>query len=100
MEATLQPGGPPFYITAALALRVEFRELDLLADEFAVDMDLMVCRNVVIYFTEEAKAKSYRRFFEALRPGGVLFVGGIEVISHSPEIGFRPHVNSFYQRPE
>jgi chemotaxis protein methyltransferase CheR len=95
-----QPGGPPFYITPALAQRVEFRELDLLADEFDADMDLIVCRNVVIYFTEEAKAKLYRRFFEALRPGGVLFVGGIEVISHSPEIGFRPHGNSLYQRPE
>jgi chemotaxis protein methyltransferase CheR len=53
-----------------------------------------------IYFTEEAQAELYRRFFEALRPGGVLFVGGIEVMSYSPETGFRPHGNSFYQRPE
>lgn len=95
-----QPGGPPFYITDALAKRVEFRELDLLASPFVPDMDLIICRNVVIYFTEEAKAKLYRRFFEALRPGGVLFVGGTEVISHSTEIGFRSYGISFYQRPE
>jgi chemotaxis protein methyltransferase CheR len=95
-----QPGGPPFFIAETLAKRVEFRELDLLADAFAPDMDLIVCRNVVIYFTEEAKAMLYRRFFEALRPGGVLFVGGTEVISHSSEIGFRSYGISFYQRPE
>jgi chemotaxis protein methyltransferase CheR len=61
---------------------------------------LIVCRNVVIYFTEEAKAALYQRFYEALRPGGVLFVGGTEVISRSTEIGFRSYGISFYQRPE
>jgi len=95
-----QPGGPPYFVTDSLAKRVEFRELDLLADEFAPGMDLIVCRNVVIYFTEEAKGILYRRFFEALCPGGVLFVGGTEVISHSTEIGFRSYGISFYQRPE
>jgi chemotaxis protein methyltransferase CheR len=96
----LQPGGPPFFATETLGQRVEFRELDLLADEFVPGMDLIVCRNVVIYFTEEAKSKLYRRFFEALRPGGVLFVGGTEVISHTSDIGFRSCGISFYQRPE
>jgi chemotaxis protein methyltransferase CheR len=95
-----QPGGPPFFVTETLAKRVEFRELDLLANDFVPGMDLIVCRNVVIYFTEEAKSKLYRRFFEALRPGGVLFVGGTEVISHSNDIGFRSYGISFYQRPE
>jgi chemotaxis protein methyltransferase CheR len=95
-----QPGGPPYFVTETLAKRVEFRELDLLADPFVPGMDLIICRNVVIYFTEEAKAKLYRRFFDALRPGGVLFVGGTEVISHSSDIGFRSYGISFYQRPE
>ncbi len=95
-----QPGGPPFYMAETLAKHVEFRELDLLTDEFLPNMDLIICRNVVIYFTEDAKAQLYRRFFQALRPGGVLFVGGTEVISHSAEIGFRSYGISFYQRPE
>lgn len=95
-----QPGGPPFFVADSLAKRVEFKELDLLADPFVPNMDLIICRNVVIYFTEEAKAKLYRRFFEALRPGGILFVGGTEVISHSSDIGFRSYGISFYQRPE
>jgi len=94
-----QVGGPPFFMAESFAKRVEFRELDLLSDDFVPGMDLIVCRNVVIYFTEEAKVKLYRRFFEALRPGGVLFVGGTEVISHSGEIGFRSYGISFYQRP-
>jgi chemotaxis protein methyltransferase CheR len=94
-----QAGGPPFFVAESLAKRVEFRELDLLSDDFVQDMDLVVCRNVVIYFTEEAKVKLYRRFFDALRPGGVLFVGGTEVILHASDIGFRSYGISFYQRP-
>ncbi len=94
-----QAGGPPFFVAEWLAGRVEFRELDLLSDGFVRDMDLIVCRNVVIYFTEGAKAKLYQRFFEALRPGGILFLGGTEVISHANDIGFRSHSISFYQRP-
>ena len=94
-----QAGGPPFFVSEALAERVEFRELDLLSHDFVRDMDLIVCRNVVIYFTEEAKAKLYRRFFEALRPGGVLFLGGTEVILRASDIGFRSYGISFYQRP-
>ncbi len=37
--------------------------------------DLIVCRNVMIYFTEEAKDQIYQNFSKSLRPGGILFVG-------------------------
>ena len=54
---------------------------------------------MVIYFTEEAKDKLYRRFLEALRPGGVLFVGGTEAILNFRDIGFQHYLPFFYQRP-
>ena len=63
------------------------------------DFDIILCRNVVIYFTEEAKDKLYRRFLEALRPGGVLFVGGTEVILNFRDIGFQHYLPFFYQKP-
>ena len=50
------------------------------------------------YFTAEVKNRLYRRFHDALRPGGVLFVGGTEVISKAPELGFEVSGISFYRR--
>jgi len=41
----------------------------------------------------------YRRFLEALRPGGVLFVGGTEAILNFRDIGFQHYLPFFYQRP-
>ena len=61
-------------------------------------LDLIVCRNVVIYFSPEVKTRLYKQFHDALRPGGVLFVGSTEVLSHTSEIGFKPMDISFYRR--
>jgi chemotaxis protein methyltransferase CheR len=93
------PGGPPFFITDKLARRVEFREHNMLADAPESNFDLIICRNVVIYFTDEAKAHLYRKFHAALRPGGVLFVGGTEVVSQANQIGLRSFGISFYRKP-
>ncbi|VBB05323.1 mcp methyltransferase cher-type [Lucifera butyrica] len=79
--------------------RVEFRRHNLLLDKFEGGFDLILCRNVVIYFTEEAKDALYRRFFTALKPGGVLFVGGTEAILNFREIGFQHYMPFFYRKP-
>ncbi len=96
----LQPGGPPFFVQAALRRRVEFFEHDLLSQPLPDQLDLIICRNVVIYFTAEAKSDLYRKFHQALRPGGVLFLGATEVIPRPHEIGFRYHGLSFYQKED
>ncbi|GIW11567.1 MAG: chemotaxis protein CheR [Dehalococcoidia bacterium] len=77
---------------------VEFRQHNLLADPFESGFDLILCRNVVIYFTDEAKDGLYRKFAQALRPGGVLFVGGTEVVTRAVDYGFEPIATSFYRR--
>ncbi|MFS0722648.1 CheR family methyltransferase [Paenibacillus sp. 1P07SE] len=59
---------------------VKFKQHNLLHDRFEGPFDLIVCRNVMIYFTEEAKQQLYRKFSQALRPGGLLFVGSTEQI--------------------
>lgn len=78
---------------------IEFRKLDLLKDRFPTGLDIILCRNVVIYFTEEAKDYLYKRFFDALKPGGFLFVGGTERINRSAEIGYENPYPFFYQKP-
>lgn len=79
--------------------RVEFGRHNLLVDRFETGFDLILCRNVVIYFTEEAKDGLYRRFFAALKPGGVLFVGGTEAILNFRDIGFSHYLPFFYRKP-
>lgn len=73
-------GGDRYAVTAEVKEGITFQHHNLLLDKYDGGFDLISCRNVVIYFTEEAKDKLYRRFLEALRPGGVLFVGGTEAI--------------------
>jgi chemotaxis protein methyltransferase CheR len=76
-----------------------FRTGDLLKELGESTFDLIICRNVVIYFTEEAKDKLYERFYRALKPGGVLFVGSTERIFNASAIGFETPAPFFYKRP-
>lgn len=78
---------------------ITFKHHNLLRDPFPEQMDLIICRNVVIYFTEETKSILYYKFFRALRSKGILFTGSTEQIIQSREIGFESGGVFFYQRP-
>jgi len=52
-----------------------FAKHNLATDPPFSKMDLIVCRNVLIYFQPEVKVAVLRKFQAALRPGGVLFIG-------------------------
>ena len=92
--------GDHWEVRPELRALVTFRRHDLLRDPYESGFDLIACRNVVIYFTEEAKSQLYRRFATALRPGGLLFVGATEAISSPRAIGLEPEQPGFYRRPE
>lgn len=87
-----------YFVTDSLRRRITFRQHNLLADPFEEDFDLIICRNVVIYFTAEAKDQLYPQFHRSLRPGGILFVGGTEIVSQATDIGFEMAGISFYRR--
>lgn len=78
--------------------KVHFIHHDLLRDNFPLNFDLIACRNVMIYFTREAKWRVYQHFYQALREGGVLFVGGAEQMFQVHEIGYRRISSYFYQK--
>lgn len=86
---------------AAKELRsmVRFSRVDLLKDRFPQTRDLILCRNVVIYFKEHAKEKIYEGFFGSLRPGGVLFVGSTERVGDTAGLGWERPSTFFYRRP-
>lgn len=91
--------GNSFKISDEIKSCVEFKNHNLLKDEYPKDCHLILCRNVVIYFTEEAKKEIYKKFFKSLVPEGVLFVGSTEQIIDYKEIGFVSPKLFFYQKP-
>lgn len=93
----LQPAGELFQVAPAIKRRVEFKKHNLLEDPYPKDLDLILCRNVVIYFTDAAKDKVYRGFRQALKPGRVLLVGGTESLLHAADIGFKRLLPFFYE---
>jgi chemotaxis methyl-accepting protein methylase len=60
---------------------VDFRRHDLLRDPpVAPSYDLIVCRNVVIYFDRETQEKLMTRFADTLASDGVLVLGKVETL--------------------
>ena len=77
---------------------VEFKHHNLLSDPYPKNCDLIVCRNVLIYFTEEAKTEIYKKFNASLKVGGILFVGSTEQIIFYNKYNFRAIQTFFYQK--
>ncbi len=77
---------------------IEFQHHNLLSDNYPRNCDLIVCRNVMIYFTEESKDMLYKKFHDALREKGILFVGSTEQIILPARYEFRPVRTFFYQK--
>jgi chemotaxis protein methyltransferase CheR len=73
----------PYEVRPELREAVEFRGHNLVADPPpfpAGQADLILCRNVTIYFSRDTTAKLARRFHAALRPGGFLLLGHAETL--------------------
>lgn len=91
--------GSEYKIADEVKACVEFREHNLLKDEYPTACHMILCRNVLIYFTEEAKDVIYRRFFSSLVHGGLFLSGSAEQIMNYNEIGFVRKNVVYYQKP-
>lgn len=87
--------GESYQISPELKRCITFQEHNLLKDPYPRDFDLILCRNVVIYFTDEAKNMIYQNFYKSLKNQGVLFIGSTEQIINYRELGFE-RLSSFY----
>lgn len=90
--------GNSYQISDEIKKRVEFKTHDLLKDSYPTSCNLIVCRNVVIYFTEEAKDEIYKKFQKSLVSGGILFIGSTEQIMNYKEIGFNRNKSFFFEK--
>lgn len=88
-----------FYkVDEAIKKTVTFRKHNLLKDTYEKNFDLIICRNVMIYFTEDAKDQIYQNFSDSLRSGGILFVGSTEQIFNPGKYGFETEDTFFYRK--
>ena len=62
------------------------------------NFDLIVCRNVVIYFNNDIKQEIYEKFSRSLKKGGLLFVGATESIYNYREYGFEKASTFIYKK--
>ena len=90
--------GKGFQIADEIKRQVEFREHNLLSDLYPTGCHLIVCRNVMIYFTEEARDSINKKFSASLVRGGILFIGSAEQIINYKELKFQRKKSFFFQK--
>ena len=88
-------------IIPELRNRVSFEQINLIEDDFLSHkkMDIIFCRNVIIYFNNAAIGALVKKFYKALNPGGHLFIGLAESIYNNTHnlVAVAP---SIYRKPE
>ncbi|HWZ59794.1 MAG TPA: protein-glutamate O-methyltransferase CheR [Gemmatimonadaceae bacterium] len=70
----------PSAIDPAVRIMVRFERRDLINDPAPSPQHLIACRNVLIYFDRETQEQLFRRFHDALVPGGYLVLGKVETL--------------------
>jgi chemotaxis protein methyltransferase CheR len=81
----------PFTVAPAIRSMVRFERRDLLSEPAPRGQhDLIVCRNVMIYFDRDTQERLFDKFFDALRPGGFLVLGKVETLLGSARLRFAP----------
>ncbi|MBV1860280.1 MAG: protein-glutamate O-methyltransferase CheR [Nannocystaceae bacterium] len=76
-----------FHVVKALRKRCTFRQLDITRRFTMGPFDLVLCRNVLIYFDADTRVRSLERAHGTLAPGGVLLLGSSENVD--PSLGTR-----------
>lgn len=87
-----------YKIDTNLKSNITFKKHDLLADPYPKNVDVIICRNVLIYFTDQAKTSIYKKFSHSLDSNGVLFVGSTEQIFNPVNYGLELMDTFFYKK--
>lgn len=87
-----------YFVDERLKKKIIFQHHNILNDSFEHNFDLIVCRNVIIYFSEEVRDNLYKRFHGSLKPSGILFLGGSEVVLKPWDQGYSMMYPAFYNK--
>jgi chemotaxis methyl-accepting protein methylase len=93
--------GPPFRIRPEAQRNVSFVRRDLISGRAEGGQNLILCRNVVIYFDREIQERLFKDFHDALVPGGFLVMGKVETLVGVARALFRSVNNRerIFQKP-
>jgi chemotaxis methyl-accepting protein methylase len=81
LRAPYFSSGTPSTVVPDVRALITFARHDLLREPVPrKHLDLIVCRNVVIYFDRESQERLFERFVDALVPGGFLVLGKVETL--------------------
>ncbi len=69
---------------------VKFKRHDLISEMPFAHLDIIMCRNVLIYFSRHLQVKLFSRFYEALNRGGYLVLGKTESLDGEAARLFEP----------
>lgn len=86
-------------ISSALRSKVGFARMNFMDDAYPIDepVDVIFCRNVLIYFDKATQAKVLGRLCDCLAPGGYLFIGHSESITGF-NLPVRTVANTIFQK--
>jgi len=86
-------------IVPDLRKKVRFGRLNFMEEDFGMkeDMDMVFCRNVIIYFNRETQVRLLSKLTSHLVPGGYLFVGHSETL-HGMDLPLEPIAPSIYRK--
>ncbi len=99
-----RPHGDDFQICDALRQSIDFSVVnvsDTLAMRRFRDIDVIFCRNMLIYFDDDSRRQAVETLYESMRPGGVICLGHSESMSRMSAM-FEPRRYGgtiLYQRP-
>lgn len=80
------PGGTTYRIREEIREMLVFSEQDVLRDPPFSRLDLISCRNLLIYLNTELQRRLIPLFHYALKPGGLLFLGTSESVGDFPTL--------------
>ncbi len=92
MKKYFMQRGQEYLLSASVKASVKFKNINLIDRRQMSEMrnvDVIFCRNVLIYFDEKAKQKVVSGLYDALRPGGFLIIGSSESL-HNVTRAFKP----------
>jgi chemotaxis methyl-accepting protein methylase len=81
----------PFTVAPVIREMVRFERRDLLGDPAPPGtFDLIVCRNVLIYFDRDTQERLFDKFHSSLAPNGFLVLGKVETLLGAARSKFAP----------
>lgn len=87
-----------YYLSEKIKKMVQFKKHDLLLDPYDKNFHVVICRNVTIYFKNEAKNEVYKKINESMVKGGIFFTGATENIFDPGSFGFKRLSTFMYEK--